>query len=193
MKEKELENGSKSEPKKINIPEKDRFYLKKIKTQKNGGLDLHFETEYLADGAVERDEDHKSRTKIPHPDLIECLKSLRPFVRKIYHIDPEFDERITVTGIALSGQDENEGIIITATWKNDNGMVSALNTHRMRYSDTTYGFEADIEEVVLKLKDEAYAYLYLKKVGEQELFDQQLEEPEYNTEETDGKSAAAGE
>ena len=46
----------------------------------------------------------------------------------------------------------------------------AINSHRIKFDVTTYGFEEDIEDIVDDLHDEVYAYIWEGKSAQLELF-----------------------
>lgn len=171
------------------------FYLSKVKTISEGGLDVHFEVEEACGAEVYRENYHVSSTKEIHPDLKRKLDELKPVVARVYHLSffrslmdtPEFkatknqkelannafDEiikKIDVTGISLSGKDDNQGVIITSTFKADSNQKMAIITHRIRFKDTSYGFEEDVEDIVDDLEREVYAFLFKNKKAQLELF-----------------------
>ena len=79
-------------------------------------------------------------------------------------------DRLSISGFALSGKENTRGIIITSTFKADTKQVMAINSHRIRFDVTTYGFEEDIEDIVDDLHDEVYAYIWEGKSAQLELF-----------------------
>ena len=80
-------------------------------------------------------------------------------------------DNIRITGVALSGIDENRGIIITATFTADTNQVMAINTHRIKFvGKSHYGFEEDIEKVVESLEKEVFEFIYEGKAAQLEIF-----------------------
>lgn len=165
------------------------FTLKAVKTLKNGGLKLDYQLKDIVGEEVYLDDEIKESSKIPHPDLKTLLKSLKPTVstimgyagllkasegNKVYEkaqtAYAELMERIEVTGISISGSSENRGFIITSVFTAQSGQRIAINSHRIRFVDVNYGFEAELEGVVTKIEDECYSYLFENKKAQLELF-----------------------
>lgn len=197
-------------------PKKESFKLSKVKLIKDGGLDCHFEVEEVSGQEVYLEKYHTESSKDLHPDLSSKFLELKPILARIYHLSffrdiiqkPDFKatakqsqfaekfyqeilSRINVTGVAISGQDKNEGIIITGTFKADTNQIMAINSHRIRFVDTKYGFEENLEILVDEIKEEVFAFLFENKRAQLSLFDQ----PEATKTEKiifDGKAAAAG-
>lgn len=196
-------------------PKKESFKLSKVKLVKDGGLDCHFEVEEVLGQEVYTEKYHTESSKDLHPDLASCFNGLKPILARIYHLSffrdmmqnkdfkataaqskyaeklyQEILAKIAVTGIALSGQDQNEGVIITGTFTADTNQKMAINSHRIRFTDTKYGFEGDLELTVDEIKEEVYSFLFENKRAQLSLFDQA---PEVKPRVVfDGKAAAAG-
>ena len=181
----------------MKTPSENAFYLIKVKTISEGGLDVHFEVEEACGAEVYRENYHVSSTKEIHPDLKRKLDELKPVVARVYHLSffrslmdaPDFKatnkqkelannafeeiiKKIDVTGISLSGKDDNQGVIITSTFKADSNQKMAINTHRIKFKDTRYGFEEDVEDIVDDLEREVYAFLFKNKKAQLELFNE---------------------
>lgn len=171
------------------------FSLCSVKVQKNGGLNLTYDLREIIGDETYQDKESKSSSKIPHPDLTNLLKSLVPTVARVfghYRVKAVAEKEnpklkledavseilsdINVTGIHLSGSNENSGLIISATYKTEGNQKVAINTHRIRYTDTVYGFEEDLEEVVQNIEDECFKYLYEGKKAQLQLFDEETED-----------------
>lgn len=165
------------------------FALKAVKTLKNGGLKLDYQLKDIVGEEVYVDDETKESGKTPHPDLKNLLRSLQPTVssimgyagllkasegNKVYEraqtAYAELMERIEITGISISGQAENKGIIITSVYTAPSGHRIAINSHRLRFVDVVYGFEAELEGVVNQIEDECYMYLFENKKAQLELF-----------------------
>lgn len=177
-------------------PQRESFDLEKVKVIKGGGLEISYEVEELIGQESYRDKDTKKSTKQPHPDLTQQFNVLVPLLARVFHFtfirevinEPEFKakpeqgrfaeralqaimEKITVNGVSVSGQDENKGIIIMGTFNGDVLNVRmAINSHRIKFNSTTYGFEEGLEEIITKLTDEVYAYLFENKQSQLEMF-----------------------
>jgi hypothetical protein len=177
-------------------PLRKQFTLEKVKSVKGGGLEISYEVEDVIGQETYHDKDNKKSTKVPHPDLTSQLNLLVPMLARIYHFTfirdvisnaefkakpeqsrfaekalQEIMERIKVTGVAVSGQDENKGIIITGTFNGDQlNMKMAINSHRIKFNSITYGFEDGLEEIITKLTDEVFEYLFGGKQAQLEIF-----------------------
>lgn len=169
-------------------PAREHFNLIAVKI-KDSKVYANYDVEYLSNGAVKRSENNNSFPEVPHPEFVAALESLTQYAREVMHMDGKYDDRITVTGIKVAGSGQNEGVIIKTMYKADNGLKTAVNTPIIHFARTAFGFEAEVEEIVLRLKDETYKYIYEDKKGELELWDQQLDDPDF----VDGKTSAAGE
>lgn len=178
-----------------------QFCLKKVKT-KGQGLEVNFEVEETAGAEVYHDAKTVKSDKVPHADLTSYLAVLRGYVAKVFYFSElnkiaqsktfMADEKqisylensynalvtkITVTGVALSGQEDNKGIIITAKLKTDTGQEVAINTQRIKYNGTTYGFEENIEDLMTDLEGEVFEYVINGKQAQLEMaFDEDEEQ-----------------
>lgn len=193
---------------KMKKPSRKNFKISKVKLLKDGGLDCHFETEEVYGDETFTEKLHSESSKDVHPDLRDKLQELAIIVARVFHLtffntlvandkffankaqviiaeemQNELVKKINVTGISWSGQYANEGIVITATLAADNNQRMALNTIRMKFSDTRYGFEEQMEQIAEEVKDEVYEFLFEGKRAQLSLFGQL---------EMDGKTAAAG-
>lgn len=195
----------------MNKPKKDSFKVSKVKLITNGGLDCHFETETSESSEIFHDKYHAESSKDIHPDLRQKFKELRPILARIYHLtffselmgldefsateeqesiamklENEILEKINVKGIAISGKDANKGIVITGTFKADSNQVMAINSHRMKFTDTRYGFEEEMKRIVDGIVDETYQFLFEGKRAQLSMFGAS------DFDGTDGKAEAAG-
>ena len=75
--------------------------------------------------------------------------------------------KITVNGISISGYDSNKGAIIMGTYLCKNGSKIALNSPRIRFEGEMFGFEGALQELCLKIEEEAYQYTIKEKQAQQ--------------------------
>ena len=197
-----------------NIPEFKDFALDKVKLIKNGGLEAWGKIIERDENTTEESEFHLKKPADVHPDLSDCINKLKPILARVLHLTTfrnltslkdfgatneqkelaenaykEILNKIRISGFSLSGQDENIAIIITGTFTSDSKMVMAINSHRIKYSGTIYGFEEELEQIVDDAIHEVYHYLYEKKRAQLDLFDpsnMQKEEEGSEGNETDG-------
>lgn len=181
----------------MKTPSENAFALSKVKVISGGGLDVHFEVEEACGAEVYRENYHLSSSKEIHPDLKSLFDQLKPIMARVYHLSffrslletPDFKatkkqqelaekafkevlRKLDVTGISLSGKDNNVGIVLTGTFTADSNQKMAINSHRMKFSDTRYGFEEEMEAIIGKIETEVYAFLFKNKRAQLELFDE---------------------
>ncbi len=177
-------------------PDLENFTLKSLKLPNKGGVEIEYQYELSV-----RDEIHKVSDKLtssvePHPDVSSILRSLKEYyleitlLKKIYNVvDREefkanqiqrnmmdnmvedIKRRVKITKVALSGKDEKSGVIITGVIEAETGQGMALNTHRITFSNETYGFEDELQGKIDDLINECYQYMYENKVAEPDMFE----------------------
>lgn len=193
----------------MKTPSENSFNLSKVKVISGGGLDVTFEVEEVIGAEVYRENYHLASSKEIHPDLQKLFDRLKPIMARVYHLSffrsllevPEFKatkkqkdlaedafkevlSKVTVTGVSLSGKDDNVGVVITGTFTADSNQKMAINSHRMKFSDTRYGFEEEMEEIIGEIEREVYAFLFKNKKAQLTLFDEHGEP--YGTQEFNG-------
>lgn len=186
----------------------EQFTLQKVKT-KGQGLEVSFEVEETTGVEVYHDVKNIKSDKNPHPDLNSILEVLRANMAEIYYfsilielrdsnvfgataaqatvLNEKFGylkNKITITGVSLSGKDENRGIIITGKLKTETGQEVAINSQRIKFNGTKYGFEEDLADLMVDLESEVFEYVINAKQAQLQMaFDN----------DDDHKMAAAGE
>lgn len=198
----------------MRTPSESAFALSKVKIIPGGGLDVHFEVEEACGSEVYDEKYHLASTKGIHPDLQKLFDSLRPIMARVYHFTffrsvmdvPDFkatkrqrelaekaykeiEDKLKITGLSLSGKDDNVGVVLTATFTADSNQKMAINSHRMKFSDERYGFEEEMEDIVGKIESEVYQFLFKNKKQQMELFDEHGEP--YGTQEFNGEDDEA--
>lgn len=179
----------------MKTPSENAFALSKVKMISEGGLDVHFEVEEVCGAEVYREHYHIESSKEIHPDLRKLFDKLRPILARVYHLSffrtlmdtPEFKatkkqrelaeeefsgiiSKLNVTGVSLSGKDDNVGVVLTGTFTADSNQKMAINSHRMKFKDTRYGFEEEMEETVGQIESEVYQFLFKSKKAQLEIF-----------------------
>jgi len=204
------------------IPTKKQFNLSKVKLIKDGGIDCIYEVQETMGNETYNEKYHMESAKDIHPDLRKQVDRLKPIMARVYHMSfvrtlllmPEFKatpeqcelaetglaeimQKINVSGVAISGSDDKVGIVITGSFTADSNQKMAINTHRMKFNDTRYGNEEEMEEIVGEIENEVYAFLFENKKAQLDIFDamNSNDEDTEMTEEgaNDGKMKAAGE
>lgn len=199
----------------MRTPTEKAFFLNKVKTISGGGLDVHFEVEETCGQEIYRENYHLSSSKEIHPDLQNLFDKLNPIMARVYHLSffktimktPEFKatesqkeiadaafqevlKKINVTGFSMSGKEENTGVVLTGTFTADSNQKMAINSHRMKFSEDRYGFEAEMETIISNIESEVYKFLFKNKRAQLELFDENGEPygtQEFNGEEPEGE------
>ena len=88
-------------------------------------------------------------------------------------------QKVTVTGVAISGFDQNRGAIITGTYLCKNGSKIALNSPRVRFEGELFGWEKVLDEACQVIAHEAYEYTFKDKQAQQVIdFGTEGEEPQ---------------
>lgn len=176
------------------IPTEKAFALSKVKTLKDGGLDVYYEVTETVGNESYTNKYHVESAKDIHPDLRNCFDRLRPIMGRIFNITSflslmdtpdmkanqkqkdaarnfadEMLKNIEVRGVALSGQD-NVGCVLMGLFTVSNNQKTAINSPRMKFNTETFGFEEELEEIICDIENEVYAFLFKGKKAQLELF-----------------------
>ena len=177
------------------IPSKKAFALSKVKTLKDGGLDVHYEVTETNGNESYTNKYHVESAKDIHPDLRDCFNRLRPIMGRIFNITSflsmvetsdfkatkkqselsrdfadEMLKNIEVRGVFFSGQDDNVGVVLTGLFTVSNNQKTAINSPRLKFNTETFGFEEELEAIVADIENEVYAFLFKGKKAQLELF-----------------------
>lgn len=177
------------------IPSEKAFALSKVKTLKDGGLDVHYEVTETIGNESYTNKYHVESAKDIHPDLWDCFERLRPIMGRIFNITSflsmvetsdfkatkkqselsrdfadEMLKNIEVRGVSFSGQDDNVGVVLTGLFAVSNNQKTAINSPRLKFNTETFGFEEELEAIVSDIENEVYAFLFKGKKAQLELF-----------------------
>ena len=177
------------------IPSEKAFALSKVRTLKDGGLDVHYEVTEIIGNESYTNKYHVESAKDIHPDLRDCFDRLRPIMGRIFNITSflsmvetsdfkatkkqselsrdfadEMLKNIEVRGVSFSGQDDNVGVVLTGLFTVSNNQKTAINSPRMKFNTETLGFEEELEAIVADIENEVYAFLFKGKKAQLELF-----------------------
>lgn len=177
------------------IPSERAFALSKVKTLKDGGLDVHYEVTEAIGNESYTNKYHVESSKDIHPDLRDCFGRLRPIMGRIFNITSflsmvetsdfkatkkqselsrdfadEMLKNIEVRGVSFSGQDDNVGVVLTGLFMVSNNQKTAINSPRLKFNTETFGFEEELEAIVADIENEVYAFLFKGKKAQLELF-----------------------
>lgn len=181
---------------------RDNFSMKKIKLLKGGGIESVTIIELSIDGAFMEVERSQKTPIVPAPSLEGAVRSLKEKLliscgymdMKTLINSPEFKatkaqkdaaqkmidirmEKTNVTGVHVSGQDQNAGVIITGKIQAENGSNIAINSPRIRFSSSVFGFEEDLQGEVTSMEGELYEYLHEGKKAQLEVFGNEEQGP----------------
>lgn len=177
------------------MPSEKAFALSKVKTLKDGGLDVHYEVTETIGNESYTNKYHVESAKDIHPDLRGCFNRLRPIMGRIFNITSflsmvetsdfeatkkqselsrdfadEMLKNIEVRGVSFSGQDDNVGVVLTGLFTVSNNQKTAINSPRLKFNTETFGFEEELEAIVTDIENEVYAFLFKGKKAQLELF-----------------------
>ena len=149
------------------------------------GLELGYTEELINDEqALDFVKEHpgtKLRNFLTHDDLIQRFEALRPHMALIceYHdakkVDDDyfeeqpslfqesFFEKVFVTQVALTGHDENSGVVLTGFRLLADGSKLNLNTPNLKFEYSDYKFRNELSEAVDELTAEAMLALTERK------------------------------
>ena len=170
----------------MKTPSENAFYLSKVKVISGGGLDVHFEVEETCGAEVYRENYHLSSSKDIHPDLKKLFDKLKPIMAQVFYLTfmntliakPEFKATAKQKELSDTAKDDIIGklnvigVSLSGTITAASNQKMAINSHRMKFADTLYGFEEELEQIVGDIEREVYLFLFKNKKAELELFDQ---------------------
>lgn len=131
---------------------------------------------------------------VPHEDLMHFRDELKQYLMQVLCLTDQYDhdikylkgeqkknateqhksmcDKIVVTGISFSGDDQLRGVIITGKLKNRTGGYTAINSPRIVFSSEKLGFESKVEDITGLIEIEVYKCVFDGKSAEKDLFDQ---------------------
>lgn len=177
---------------------RENFSMAKVKLLKGGGIESVTVLEMNIDGAFMEIERNQKTPIVPDPELENPVRNLKEklliscdymIMRTIVNA-PDFKatkaqkeavekaidilkQKTSVTGVHVSGQDQNEGVIITGKIQAANGSNIAINSPRMRFTSEVFGFEEELEGEIAVIERELFLYLHEGKKGQLEVFSEE--------------------
>ena len=170
------------------------FKLEKVKLGKHGGIDIHYTLSKYEDEGISTTKYHIESSVDIHPDFREVFESLKGIAIRALNIDGflnivqsdkfnanddqiaiasecyyNIEDSISVTGVSMTGEGENRCAIISLKYEGEQDV--AFNTPKLVVQKDAHGFEIDLEQDVISLTKEAYAFLFENKKAQLELFD----------------------
>lgn len=179
---------------------RESFELVKVKAvsgEKTCGLEFtYLETSKNSDGSTHERRVVEENTQIPMPSLLSVFEKFRPIVMSIMDYDyartlmvsdsfkgtkqqseqletmlEQITGRLKVYGACVSGVKNGRGIILNCQKRTATNSVITFNTPRMKFADTSTGYEQYAQDLWDELESEVYMYAIENKYAEQELFD----------------------
>ncbi|WP_129714642.1 hypothetical protein [Pedobacter sp. SYP-B3415] len=113
---------------------------------------------------------------IAHEDLVNAFKALTPHVALICELpeaegaglEDEF-ESLTVKGFSIGGEEDHEGITITATRILVSGLTMNINTPFVKWTDGSYLHITDLASAAYQLQEEVNLYYQGKQAPKRQL------------------------
>ena len=178
------------------------FNLSKVKLLPTGGVNVEYQLTRVIENEASVLERKETCSRDVHPDLRALFDDLRSIVARVVGMTSfltllETDEfkkvpesvknvareyaiglldRIDVRGVAWSGTEDNEGVVVTAVLETPNGLKTCVNTPRIKLAQISFGFEEELETIVDRIKEEVFAYLYKGKQAQLSLFGESEED-----------------
>lgn len=181
--------------------EKKNFNLSKVKLLPKGGLTAEYQLTENVGGELSVTDYKATYTRDVHPDMSEAFQDLRIIVARVFGMTSflsfmaseklpkdkienakkfveELMDRIDVRGISLSGSDDDPEVVITSVYEVENGQKSAMKTPRLRMGNISFGFEEQLETIIVQIKEEVFAYLFEGKQAQLSLFGEKKDDPD---------------
>lgn len=136
---------------------RENFSLLKVKIH-NGEVEVGKTENASNNGVVTHGTGRITYTSEPHPDLTRAIGNMTEYLRRVYPFLPEYLPKINANGIALSGMGANKGVIILGTYETPSGRKTALNSDRIPFEGSAYGWEDELAELAYNIENEVYAY-----------------------------------
>lgn len=172
------------------------FTLKKARIL-DSSIECEFEENKIVNDELRVIQHTTKAPYVAHPDLIAFRDDLKPFLMQSLCLTDQYDhdikylkgeqkqkateqhkamcEKIVITGISISGEDQLRGVVITAKLKNRMEGFTALNSPRIIFSSDKLGFENSVENIVGLIQIEIYKCIFENKSSQQDLFDNEEE------------------
>ena len=172
----------------------ENFQLKKVKLGDDLGVDVTYHEKTMNEGSTYWIENTK-RNMIPrHNDMDVVAEKLRIHVARIFGLlalglykdEKDMSERekqlletiiddIKIIGLTISGDEDKQGVAISAKKKVFGNKVIILNTPNMLFSDEKYDFCYELGEIIKDFTKEVWEYLFKRKYAQLELAFEEVE------------------
>jgi hypothetical protein len=159
--------------------------ISKIKIDGETNVEVTYQTVVMAgekenERAVKNEFNAKLKHRV-HQDLYNALQKLVPHVLQICElVDPKKGldqiskdklESITVTGVSMGGEDEDQGVVITARKKLKHNRTIAINTPFIKFDPdmSKYDYADQLRDECIDLEREVQLYMVDKHAPEPQL------------------------
>jgi thiamine phosphate synthase YjbQ (UPF0047 family) len=105
-----------------------------------------------------------------HPDLEQALQKLVPLFKEIFHINGN-ENAVEATGVTLFDVKESKRCIISAKFETDTLQWVVFPSGQIELDGEDYEAQKTLKEDLEVIIDEAYAYQFKNKHGDQQDID----------------------
>lgn len=151
----------------------DEHKITYVSRLKEGGVEVKFNYKNQHGEFEERGSDGRKSNMDPHEDLVGVMNKCKEIVARVFNLTDlnqgdslqKWKEQLRIDTIHISGEGKAEGVIISATYRNDVKHKMALNTSRMLIEGKAYGVEDEVQTILQELREETDAWLFDGKCG----------------------------
>ena len=176
---------------------RESFTMEHLRILKGGGIESVAQITATIDGSFMEIERKQKTPIVPHPALENAVRELKEKLlvstgfmdMRTLVESKEFNatanqkdavakaidlikSKTTVTGVHVSGEDKTRGVIISGKITSANGSAIAVNSPRMRFTSSVFGFEEDLESEIANIETELFAYLHEGKKAQLEIMNE---------------------
>lgn len=166
------------------LVEEKNFTLVSVKIESGKNLDVACNVIMNKDGEMMPYSMKIKPTHMASQPLLDKIHSLKPILSKICSKDENCQQFINVSFLEIKGVDDSRGYTIGGIQQASSGQLMNFRTHKVNFSDETYGDEGDVEEDCDEIESLVYAYLFeqeqaLITMGLKEAEDDDVEQEDF--------------
>lgn len=143
----------------ILVEEKD-FTLEKVKIEPGKNLEVICNVIMNKDGEMMPFAMKIKPTHMASQPLLDKIHSLKPILSKICSKDESSQKFINVSFLEIKGKEDSRGYTIGGVQASASKQLMNFKTHKVNFSDETYGDEGQIEEECDEIESLVYSYLF---------------------------------
>ena len=167
----------------------EKFRLKRIRLMDDLGVDATYLEKATIENEVHWVEKTIKSTIQRHRDIDKITDKLRIHVVRVYGMlavgmykpVEDFNAKeskllgmllgeIDIVQITLQGDDETNGVIISAKKNVLGNLVVVMNTPSIKYENSTYDYSWELKETIDELCDEVFEYIFNRKFAQLDMF-----------------------